>query len=88
MSEGTFSIRVVDEDGNGVEGVKVTCKYRGILHGMEEEYTDEDGWARFHVSYTMFSGSTVPINNIWIGDDQVLDEIKYMEDGDTLSYTI
>ena len=33
---GSFSIRVVDEDGDGVEGVEVSCQY-GIVAGGGSE---------------------------------------------------
>jgi len=87
MSEETFSIRVVDEEGDGIEGVKVSCNY-GLLNGIGEEYTDEDGWARFTIHSTSFVDGKCHVKNIWINGDEVSGETKYMDDGDTLSYTI
>jgi hypothetical protein len=55
MSGGTFSVRVIDEDGKGIESATVCCDY-GFLNGIEDKYTDEDGWVRWpHLSRQLFS---------------------------------
>lgn len=43
----SFSIRVIDEDGNPEEGREVHVSPDSILQGWEESFTDEDGWANF-----------------------------------------
>jgi hypothetical protein len=57
--EGTFSIRVVDEDGRPVSNREVTIDY-GTMRGVGTEYTDDDGWAEF----STFGYSSV--GRIWI----------------------
>jgi hypothetical protein len=46
---GTFSIRLVDDDGDPISNRKVTCFYSGGLlpGGSHAEYTDDDGWCEF-----------------------------------------
>lgn len=87
MSEGTFSIRVINDGGDGVEGIKVCCFF-GLTHGFSEESTDEDGWARFDVPTTAMIGSTISVKSIYVDDTEVSDEHEYLEDGDTRSFTI
>jgi len=44
---GYFSVRVVDSDGEPVEDIGVMINY-GILNGIDEKRTDDDGWIEFH----------------------------------------
>lgn len=75
----SFSVKVVDADGDPQEGVRVYSNF-GILHGGHEEYTNEDGWAEFYASGDF---STVEI--ILDGDRQG----EYgLSDGETYSFTI
>lgn len=82
---GTFSIRVVNEEGYGVSGAEVSCDYEWLTVGTE--YTDEDGWATFSIEPTFFSGSAVAIQMIWVNGEEVHGWFR-PEDGDTLSFTV
>lgn len=83
MADIEFGIRVVDEDGNGVEGAKVYISYP---LSWSEEYTDEDGWAHFERDRTMHGGVRV---DIYVNGEKVDDEVWIDEGGEvTLSYTI
>jgi uncharacterized GH25 family protein len=80
MPEINFSIRVIDDEGEGVEGVEVYVNYSMTI---DHQYTDDDGWAEFEKDQFMDSVATgeVIINGVNYG--------KYsFEDGDTRSFTI
>lgn len=78
MSDITYSIRVVDEDGDPVEGIEVAVHY-AWTHSKER--TDEDGWAQFEVDVTGNGiRATVYVDGENMGE-------PWLEDGDTLSYT-
>jgi uncharacterized protein YraI len=88
MSEhGTFSIRVVDEDGNGVSGAKVSYQC-GSMSGVGTEYTNSDGWAEFDIIHATLMGGTIPIQKIWVNSHEVSDDTIYPEDGDTFSFVL
>jgi len=76
-----FSIRVVDEDGQGVQGTKVAVHYPWT---HDSAYSDEDGWVQFDKETTPWDGieTTIYVN----GDVQA--EKTWIEDGETRSYTI
>jgi hypothetical protein len=69
-----FSIRVVDAEGNGVEGAEVVAFYP---HGTDRSSTDQDGWVRFERDYafgdamptTIYVDGEIKAENIWIEDD-------------------
>lgn len=43
-----FDVHVVNDEGDGIEGVRVVLGFTSILRGMTaEEYTDSDGHAEF-----------------------------------------
>ena len=87
MSEhASFSIRIVDADGNGVSGAKVSCQY-GTMSGVGTEYTDDDGWATFDIVEGVLGGR-IPIENIWVDGKEISDDVTYMDDGDTFSFTL
>lgn len=87
MSEhGTFSIRVVDEDGTGISGAKVSYQC-GSMSGIGTEYTDDDGWATFDIIHGVLGGR-IPIEKIWVNSEEVSDNVTYPEDGDTFSFTL
>lgn len=76
----SFSIRVVDEDGNPVEGARVFVAYEWT---HDEDYTDDDGWVEFEKE-TMLSptvSATIYVNGEEVGQVQI-------EDGDTFSFTL
>lgn len=80
MPEINFSIRVVDEDGEGVEGVEVFINY-GMTH--HKDTTDEDGWVEFEKDQLIHYSASGEV---------YIDGTSYgnysFEDGDTESFTI
>lgn len=84
---GSFSIRIVDGDGEGVQGVDVTCKY-GIISGVQSEYTDEDGWASFPVVEETTSSWHISVTTIWVNSVDMDVESFRPDDGDTMSFTL
>ena len=74
----SFSIRIVDEEGDPVSGKKVYITQSG-LGGSQGQYTDEDGWAEFEFYCLRFYG----IARV-DGDEHDID----MSDGETISITI
>lgn len=76
-----FSIRVVDEDGDGVEGCDVFVSYPWT---NDKDTTDGDGWVHFEkdtspwrgIETTIYVGGEVQAEDIWI------------EDGDSFSYVV
>lgn len=80
---GTFSIRVVDEDGHGVNGAKVSLAWWTLIGeppAWDREFTDSDGWATFQIMNR--SLETISIN-----DEIVAEGLDKPDDGDTLSFT-
>lgn len=75
----SFSVRVVDEDGDPRKGISVYANY-GLLHGGHSEYTDEDGWATFEPS-----GDYTTAEIIVDGDNQGEYPIS---EGETFSFTL
>jgi hypothetical protein len=69
----SFSVRVVNDDGDPVEGIDVAASF-GVLHGMLEASTSDDGWAEFeasgdYVSVKLFvDGSSVGEHGLSEGD--------------------
>jgi hypothetical protein len=44
----SFEVRIVDDDGDGVSGVRVTLSFTSMTRGMTAaEHTDSDGSAYF-----------------------------------------
>lgn len=82
---GTWSVRVVDEDGEGVSGVEVAYKC-GHLSGVGSEYTDDNGWAEFELIEGVLGGGTIAVHKIWIDGEEVSGDLFYPEDGDTFSF--
>lgn len=80
MPDINFSIRVVDDEGEGVEGIKVFINY-GMTH--HQDTTDEDGWVEFDKPQILHSVATgeVYIDGVSQGDYS-------FENGDTYSFTI
>ena len=85
MCEVSFSIRIVNDDGKGVRGIRVYIEYP---LGSATDETGDDGWAHF---------SEVGLNAAIMGD-VLLREIRVkgttiakdvtVKDGETLSYTL
>ena len=85
--DGTFSIRVVDEDGDGVEDAKVQYAV-GAVCGVGEGYTDSEGWVTFDITTGALNGDVIRISTIWVNGVQVSGDDVYPEDGDTFSFTL
>lgn len=84
----TFSIRFVDEDGNGIFNGNVQIYDTGFFGQTYHGYTDGDGWAEFEISN---------VSSISIGEVSISRGINHLgtvkcdltfEDGDTASITI
>ncbi len=84
--EGSWSVRVVDEDGNGVRGARVAYQC-GLISGVGTEYTDDDGWVTFDLIRGVMGGVTA-VERIWVNGEEVRDDAFYPEDGDTFSFTL
>lgn len=84
---GSFSIRVVDDDGQPVSGAKVSYQC-GDMSGVGTEYTDDDGWATFDIIEAVICGPGPAVRRIWVNSVEVSDESWYPADGDTMSFTI
>jgi hypothetical protein len=82
----TFSIRIVNENGDPISDAKVQCLY-AMNAGAETVYTNEDGWGEFPILGALLGGSAEVISII-VNDEEVQGERWYPEDGDTLSFTI
>lgn len=76
-----FGIRVVNEDGDGVEGARVFVSYP-FAH--DEEYTDEDGWVQFSRDTTLHGGVRA---DIFVNGEKVGEQV-WIEDGCTFSFTV
>lgn len=75
----TFSVRVVDDDGQPVEGAKVAVHYPWTHdHG----YTNEDGWIEFEKNIMTANGVRT---TIYVNGEEV--DTPWVEDRDTFSFT-
>ncbi|MCB0457596.1 MAG: hypothetical protein R2776_07025 [Flavobacteriaceae bacterium] len=83
MSDISFSIKIVDDDGRGMSNIEVSVFDDAFLGtSYQSEYTDSDGWAFF--SFYAVSGSfkgKVYVDGYEVG-------ISNFYDGDTGSYSI
>lgn len=87
MSDGSWSVRVVDDRGRGVSGAKVSYQC-GRMSGVGTEYTDSDGWATFELIEAVLGGGPITVFDIWINGESVLDEAFTPSDGDTFSFAL
>ena len=80
MAQVSFSIRIVNENGDPVVGEMVHIGYYRILQGWDEAGTDDDGWAEFtgpsHIG-------TVTVRGVQLNDADFS-----VEDGYTFSFTL
>lgn len=74
-----FSVRIVDEDGNGVEDKLVTASF-GVTHGQKEDFTDEEGWAQFE-TFGDYTSAKIYVDGECLGECD-------LEYDDTCSFTI
>ena len=75
----SFSVKVVNSGGDGVEGIRVYADF-GLLHGGLTEYTGSDGWAEFEAS-----GNYVTVELYLDGESQ---GDHGLSDGDTFSFSL
>jgi hypothetical protein len=80
----TFSIRIVDQRGNPRRGVSVWAKEAGLFGESGTEYTDSDGWVKFHNPYWM-DEKTVYGLYVYVGGEEF--GPFTVENGDTFSLT-
>jgi uncharacterized GH25 family protein len=80
MPKINFSIRVVNNDGKGVKGIKVFINY-GMTH--HQDTTDGDGWVKFNKDQFLHSSASgeVYINSRSQGQYS-------FSDGATYSFTV
>lgn len=78
----SFSIRVVNEDGEPVQGAMVSVIYDVT---NQDDYTDEDGWVEFERPKPALGGSGIR-GTIYINGEEV--GSPWIADGDTFSYTL
>jgi len=80
MSTLTFSIRVVDDEGDPVSNEDVYVVMSGILGGPSQTgNTDEDGWAEFEFIAKRFYG----VAHVRGEEHEII-----ADDGDTFSITV
>ena len=80
MPQIEYSIRIVDEDGNGISGEKVSVHYE-LTH--DSDRTDGDGWVTFRKSTFIYDGVRTTV----YFKGRTLAESIWVEDGDTFSFT-
>jgi len=80
MPDIEYSIRIVDEDGNGISGEEVSVHYE-LTH--DSDYTDDDGWVTFEKSNLVYDGIRT---TVYFKGETLAQDI-WIEDGDTFSFT-
>jgi len=82
--KGSFSIRVVERDGDPVEGANDSYQC-GRISGVGTERTDDEGWVKFSIIAEVIGSVVIPIRRIWVNGVEVSDNVIYPEDGDSRS---
>ena len=77
---GTFSIRVVDQNGEPMRGIRVGVSW-GFWSGGLHEYTDDNGWVSFDNSDDSLTSA-----EFFIKGDSVGEHTTYS--GETYSFSI
>jgi hypothetical protein len=88
--DGTFSVRLVDGDGEPISNRWIMVDY-GFMSGMEKRYTDHDGWCEFPTLGKNYVGtiSSYRLYSILILQEGViLSEGEEISNGATFSFTI
>jgi len=80
MPDISYSIRIVDENGNGIPDEEVTVFYT-LSHS--KEFTDEDGWVTFEKSNML---SDYADGEVYFRGES-LGKISASGDGDTFLFT-
>ena len=83
---GSFSIRVMDSDGDPKEGIEVFC-FLNLVNGTCTETTDADGWVTIPIYQKILGDSAISVETIYV-DGEIVREDYGPEDGDTMSFTI
>lgn len=86
----SFSVRLVDEEGNPYPNEEVTCFF-GFMHHEEVETTDGDGWAYFtheHDEDGKMHVASLYVGGIWGQNKYVLLSGEDIPDEDEKSFTI
>ena len=76
----SFSVRVVDSDGDPRRGIRVYADF-GLLHGGLTEHTGDDGWAAFETAGNNYVTVELFVDGESQGDHS-------LSDGDTFSFTL
>jgi hypothetical protein len=79
MPDISYSVRIVDENGDGIGNEKVTVLYDWT---NDSDWTDDEGWVTFEKSNLVTPGASVKV----YFRGELLDEM-WVEDGDTFSFT-
>lgn len=75
----SFSVRVVDSEGEPRSGISVYANF-GLMHGGLTERTDDNGWAEFEAS-----GDYVTVELFVDGESE---GDHGLEDGETFSFKV
>lgn len=91
----SFSIRIVDKDGDPLSGRDVTVRYLAMfLSTRQTSETDSDGWAHFETEEGDDTVAEVSVEYHWTSMPgmsrtiTVNDDSFKVSDGDTFSYTV
>lgn len=83
MAYVSFSIRIVDEDGDPLEGISVSASEKGLFGASTPtEYTNEDGWVEFSIESVVDDWFCLDVS---IGIGTVIEDYTFY-DGDTASF--
>jgi hypothetical protein len=82
MPDINFSVHVVDENDNPVEGVRVEVFYPWARN--DHETTDEDGMAYFEKHNLMNPAMEI---DVWVDGEKAYEQVT-IEDGDSLTHMI
>ncbi len=86
MSEhGKWSVRVVDEDGDGIAGVKVSYQCGHISVSGLNTLMTMDGH-KFDIIEQVLGGGPIAVHKIWVDGEEMSDDVFYPNDGDSFSF--
>jgi len=87
MFSGTWSVRVVDKQGQGVAGAEVS--YQGDqISGTDTKYTNNDGWVAFEIDESLLPGPPFTVHEVWVDGENVVHSPLKPKDGDKLSFVL
>ena len=83
----SFSIRIVNDKGEGVSGVRVYVQYN-VFGGSATDETDDGGWAHFtQVGFDEMIMQRTTLKEIGVKGTTIAKDVT-VNNGDTLSYTL